>query len=152
MPDNSATHLIFFIAAIIIAITLVGVFSLVINDFTDAVKNRSDAEQKAVRSRVEIINDLVAMPYNNTSKTLDVYIKNTGSERLDANQTIVFIEGMHHNYTFSLVGGATYWSPGVTAIFSVKDCYFTSNSDHTVKVSCQYDASDSKAFRIGSLP
>jgi archaellum component FlaG (FlaF/FlaG flagellin family) len=152
MPDNSATHLIFFIAAIIIAISLVGVFTLVINDFTDAVKNRSDAEQKAVRSRVEIINDLVSMPYNNTSKELEIYVKNTGSERLDPNQTIMFIDGMHHNYTFRLVGGGTYWTAGSTVIYTVKDCYFTSNSDHTVKVSCQYDASDSKRFRIGSLP
>ena len=152
MPDNSATHLIFFIEAIIIALTLVGVFTLVINDFSDAIKNRSDAEQRSVRSRVEIINDLVAMPYNNTSKTMDVYVKNTGTERLDPNQTIIFIEGVHHNYTFRIIGGGVNWTASVTVIFTVKDCYFSANTDHTVKVACDNGASDGKKFRIGSLP
>ncbi len=152
MPATGATHLIFFIAAMVIASALVGGFYVVIDNLNDGMVARSDAEQKSIRSRVEIINDLVAMPFNNTSKELIVYVKNTGAERLDPNQTVVFIDGLHHNSTWSLLGGAGNWTPGVTLELTVKDCTFAANSDHGVKVSTSYGASDRKSFRIGALP
>jgi archaellum component FlaG (FlaF/FlaG flagellin family) len=152
MPATGATHLIFFIAAMVIASALVGGFYVVIDNLNDGMVARSDAEQKSIRSRVEIINDLVAMPYNNTSKELIVYVKNTGAQRLDPNQTVVFIDGLHHNYTWRLVGGAGNWTQGVTVELKVEDCYFAADSDHSVKVSASYGASDRKEFRIGALP
>ena len=152
MPATGATHLIFFIAAMVIASALVGGFYVVIDNLNDGMVARSEAEQKSIRSRVEIINDLVAMPYNNTSKELIVYVKNTGAERLDPNQTVVFIDGLHHNSTVKLLGGAGNWTPGVTLEVTVEDCYFAADSDHSVKVSTSYGASDRKTFKIGALP
>jgi hypothetical protein len=35
---------------------------------------------------------------------------------------------------------------------TVEDCYFAAYSDHSVKVSTSYGASDRKEFRIGALP
>jgi flagellar protein FlaG len=144
--------MVFFIAAMIIAASLVGAFYLVVDNLNDAMVARSEAEQRSIRSRVEIINDLVAMPYNNTSKELIVYVKNTGAERLDPNQTIVFIDGLHHNYTWRLIGGVGNWTPGETLELTVKDCYFSAFSDHSVKVNCANGASDRKEFSIKSLP
>ena len=152
MPATGATHLIFFIAAMVIASALVGGFYVAIDNLNDGMVARSDAEQKAIRSRVEIINDLVAMPFNNTSKVLTVYVKNTGTETLDPNQTIVFIDGMHHNFTFNIIGGGGNWSQGVTVELLVEDCYFSAFTDHGLKVSTTYAASDRKDFRIGALP
>ena len=152
MPATGATHLIFFIAAMVIASALVGGFYVVIDNLNDGMVARSDAEQKSIRSRVEIINDLVAMPYNNTSKQLIVYVKNTGVQRLDPNQTVVFIDGLHHNSTWRLLGGAGNWTEGVTLELTVRDCYFSAYSDHTVKVSASYGADDSKKFSIRALP
>ena len=83
MPATSATHMIFFIAAVIIAIGVVSAIVLVTDGLKDALESRASTEQSAIRSRVEVVNDLVAMPYNNTSKTLDVYVKNIGTTRLD---------------------------------------------------------------------
>jgi archaellum component FlaG (FlaF/FlaG flagellin family) len=152
MPANSATHLIFFIAAVIIALTLVGAFILVIDNLTDAMENMSVTEQKSIRSRVEIVNDLVAMPYNNTSKTVDIYVKNTGAERLDANRTLILIDGMNVTYTWKIVGGGSNWTVGKTAVFTCTSQNYSANTDHSVKVIAQYGASDRKEFRIGSLP
>jgi len=152
MPGTGATHLIFFIAAMVIASALVGGFYAVIDNLNDGMVARSDAERKSIRSRVEIINDLVAMPFNNTSKELTVYVKNTGAQRLDPNQTIVFIDGLHHNHTYAIIGGGGNWTPGVTVKFVVEDCYFSAFSDHGLKVSTSYGASDRKDFRIGALP
>jgi len=152
MPATGATHLIFFIAAMVIASALVGGFYVVIEDLNDGMVARSDAEQKSIRSRVEVINDLVAMPYNNTSKELVVYVKNTGAQGLDPNLTVVFIDGFHHNFTWRLVGGAAEWMPGSTVELVVEDCYLAPMSDHSVKVSTSYGASDRKEFRIGALP
>jgi archaellum component FlaG (FlaF/FlaG flagellin family) len=152
MPANSATHLIFFIAAVIIALTLVGAFILVINNLTDAMENMSVTEQKSIRSRVEIVNDLVAMPYNNTSKTVDIYVKNTGAERLDANRTLILMDGVNATYTWKMVGGGSNWTVGTTAVFTCAGQYYSANTDHSVKVIAQYGASDRKEFRIGSLP
>ncbi len=152
MPATGATHLIFFIAAMVIASALVGGFYVVIDNLNDGMVERSIAEQRAIRSRVEIINDLVAMPYNNTSKELVVYVKNTGAERLDPDSTVVFIDGMHHNYTWRLVGGAGNWTSGVTLELVVEDCYFPAFSDHSVKVSTSFGASDRKEFSVRALP
>ena len=152
MPSTSATQLIFFIAAILIAVSLVGVFTVVTNDLKDALENRAETERTSVRSKVEIINDLVAMPYNNTSKTMDVYIKNVGAQRLFPNDPLRLIDGIDHNYTWRMVGGGTNWTQGATAVFTVKDCRFSAYTDHAVKVSCSYGAMDRKEFRIGALP
>ncbi len=152
MPATGATHLIFFIAAMIIASALVGGFYVVIDNLNDAMVARSDAEQRSIRSRVEIINDLVAMPYNNTSKELTVYVKNTGAQRLDPNQTVVFIDGLHHNSTWRIIGGGGNWTQGATLELVVEDCYLSAWSDHSLKVSTSYGASDRKEFRIGDLP
>lgn len=152
MPATSATQLIFFIAAIFIAISLVGVFTVVTNELKDALENRAETERTSVRSKVEVINDLVAMPYNNTTKTLDVYVKNVGSQRLFPNDTLMLIDGVDHNYTWKMVGGGANWTQGATVVFTVKDCYFSAYTDHRVKVSCSYGAFDNKDFRIGALP
>ena len=152
MPATGATHLIFFIAAIFIAATLVAAFTSVIYDLNDAMESRGRSESMSVQSRVEVINDLVAMPYDNTSKTLDIYVKNTGATELWPNQTLVLIDGIDHNYTTAIVGGASAWGPGLTAVFTVEDCYFTADSDHFLKVVASYGASDTKEFRIGTLP
>jgi archaellum component FlaG (FlaF/FlaG flagellin family) len=151
MPATSATHLIFFIAAIFIAVALVGSFTYVINDLNDAMESRGVAESKSIRSRIEIINDLTTMPYDDTTDELDIYVKNTGAQVLYPNQTLMLIDGMDHNYTVGYVGGASEWSPGVTVVFTVEDCVFSSNSDHFVKATASYGASDRKEFRIGDL-
>jgi len=152
MPSTSATQLIFFIAAIFIALSLVGVFTVVTNELKDALENRADTERIQLRSKVEIINDLVAMPFNNTSKTLDIYVKNVGTQRLFPNDTLMLIDGVDHNYTWRMVGGGANWTQGATVVFTVKDCYFSAYTDHAVKVSCSNGAFDRKEFRIGALP
>jgi archaellum component FlaG (FlaF/FlaG flagellin family) len=152
MPANSATHLIFFIAAIIIALTLVGVFTLVIDDLSDALENRADSERKSIRSRIEIINDLVAMPYNNTTKTVDIYVKNTGGQILDPGGSLILIDGMNVTYTYTIVGGGSNWTQGATCVYKCLNVDFTANSDHSVKVITSYGAWDRKEFSIRSIP
>ncbi len=152
MPATGASHLIFFIAAIFIALSLVAAFVVVTDNLKDALESRARSEQSSIRSRVEIVNDLVSMPYNNTSKTLDLYVKNVGTERLDPNQTLVLIDGIDHNYTWRIVGGYQNWTQGLTVVFTVEDCYFSAYTDHAAKVSCSNGAADSKEFRIGALP
>jgi archaellum component FlaG (FlaF/FlaG flagellin family) len=152
MPATSATQLIFFIAAIIIALSLVGVFTVVTDQLKDALQNRAESERLSVRSKVEIINDLVAMPYNNTTKALDIYVKNVGGQRLFPNQTLVLIDGIDHNYTWRVVGGSANWTQGLTVVLTVEDCAFSADTDHAVMVTCSYGAQDRKEFRIGALP
>ena len=148
MPATSATHLIFFIAAIGIAVVLVSSFTYVINDLNDAMESRGVAESKSIRSRIEIINDLTAMNYDDVNDEIDIYIKNTGAQILYPNQTLMLMDGLDHNYTITYVGGATEWTPGVTVIFTVEDVVFTSGTDHTVKAIASFGASDRKEFRV----
>jgi archaellum component FlaG (FlaF/FlaG flagellin family) len=152
MPSNSATHLIFFIAAIFIALTLVGAFTLVIDDLTDAMENRAETEQKSIRSRVEIINDLTAMPYNNTSKKMDLYVKNTGTQRLDPDQSLILIDGINKTFTWNIVGGGTNWTQGLTVVFTLSNVDFAANTDHSARVICSPGGTDQKTFSIRSLP
>ncbi len=151
MPTNTASHLIFFIAAIFIALAVVGAMVMVMDDLIDAIETRGESEQKTIRSRVEIVNDAAAMPYNNSSKTVDIYVKNTGTERLDPNMTLILIDGVDKTYTYKIVGGYKNWTQGLTVVYTVKSVSFSANTDHTVKVSCQYGPWDQKKFKIGSL-
>ena len=89
---------------------------------------------------------------NLKTKTIDIYVKNTGAERLDPNRTLILIDGMNVTYTYKIVGGGTNWTVGATAVFTCTNQNYSANTDHSLKVIAQYGASDRKQFRIGSLP
>src|SRR5512137_2660613 len=136
MPGTSASHAIFFIASLIVATAVAGVFMGTTVKFANDLKTKGNAYSNEMNTEITIINDPSAMPYNSTNATLILYVKNIGTTSLYVNATRVLIDGNYScsdNLTFRLLDGATSWSSEVTLEITVGNCTLISG-DHKAKV------------------
>jgi len=150
MPGTSASHAIFFIASLIVATAVAGVFMGTTMRFSNDLKTKGNAYSNQMNTEVTIINDPSAMPYNSTNQTLILYVKNIGSTSLYPNVTRVLIDGnysMSNNLTFKLLDGASAWSNEVTLEITVGNCTLTSG-DHKAKVIVEHGRYATLAFKI----
>jgi len=114
----SASHLLFFIAAVVVAGMVVSVVIGGIDSISTGIRERSDSIRKDMGSRIDIINDPTMVPYNETSHNLTIYVKNTAMERLDINDLTMVLDGrMLTNFTWEYVDNAAFlddnaWGPG----------------------------------------
>jgi flagellar protein FlaG len=100
----TGTHVIFFIASVIAAGAVSGVFLTVITDVSNSFSDRGDRVQEQLDTEFEIINDNDNIPSANGYYTF--YLKNIGGKKLiTTNDTFqVFIDGdliAKANYYFS---------------------------------------------------
>ena len=100
----SSTHTIFFIASIIIASAVSGVFMAVTTNVSTSLSERGDRLQEQLNTDFEIINDPDHIPTSGSNYVF--YLKNTGENRLiTTNETFqLFIDGniiLETNYNFS---------------------------------------------------
>jgi flagellar protein FlaG len=150
MPGTSASHAIFFIASLIVATAVAGVFMGTSMRFSNDLKTKSNAYEYQMNTEVTIINDPSAMPYDSTNQTLVLYVKNIGTTSLYECATRVLIDGnysMSNNLTFKLLDGATAWGNEVTLQITVGNCTLISG-DHKAKVIVEHGRSTTLAFKI----
>lgn len=116
MASVSASHLILFIASMMIAASVAGVFTNSIGQLSGAISEQGVDVSSEVRTDVEIISDSGSNAiYDSGSDTITLYVKNTGSEDLaaDAGQMDIFVNGQFAtSVTVSLAEGSGSWSPG----------------------------------------
>ncbi|MEM2869449.1 MAG: flagellar protein G [Thermoplasmata archaeon] len=150
MPGTSASHIIFFIAAVIVASSVASIFATTAIRMSGDIKEQADVRVNELNTRVVIINDPAAMPYNSSTGTLVLYVKNVGKTVLAENSTKVFIDGNYtrsENLTFSLLDGAASWSRE-TVLEIVIHNITLSPGDHRAKVVVSYGKSATLQFRI----
>lgn len=150
MPGTSASHAIFFIASLIVATAIAGVFMGTSIKFSNDLKTKGNAYSNQINTEVTIINDPSAMPYDSTNQTLILYVKNVGTTSLFPNITRVLIDGNYSasaNLTFRLLDGATSWSNEVTLEITVGNCTLISG-DHKAKVIVEHGKSTTLSFKI----
>jgi flagellar protein FlaG len=84
MASVSVSHLIIFIAAMIVASSVAGVLTTTVNDIGDAIDDQGLSVSDDIRSEIEIINDQGADVVNEsaTPDRVELYVKNTGSTEL----------------------------------------------------------------------
>jgi archaeal flagellar protein FlaG len=89
----TGTHVIFFVAAVIVAGMVSGVFIAVTMNITTSLSNRGDRVAEQINTDFDIINDPNIIPM--TGVYYIFYLKNIGGVRLTtSNQTFqVFIDG-----------------------------------------------------------
>jgi flagellar protein FlaG len=113
----TGTHVIFFVAAVIVAGMVSGVFIAVTMNVTTSLSNRGDRVAEQLNTDFDIINDPNIIPY--VGSYYHFYLKNIGGMRLTTtNETFqVFIDG-------ELIGISQYYfentsTPveGVTALY-----------------------------------
>lgn len=116
MASVSASHLILFIASMMIAASVAGVFTDSIGQLSGAISEQGLDVSSDVRSDIEIISDSGSDAiYDSGTDTITLYVKNTGSEDLaaDAGQMDIFVNGQFATtVTVSLAEGSGSWSPG----------------------------------------
>ena len=136
MASVSASHLIIFIASMMIAASVAGVFTDSVGQLSNALSEQGLDVSKDVRTDVEIISDAGSSAIYDGS-TVTIHVKNTGTERLAPvpEQLDIFVNGTFMtDYTVTLEpdGGAS-WQPGSVVRVDVA-VGAMATGDHRVKV------------------
>lgn len=145
MSDTSTTHVIFFIAAILVASSLAGVFIGMSSNIASAIESRGNSYSDKLETSITIVNDQTMMPYSNS--TLTVYVKNTGSSILLPTDLLFMVDGSDQNSSnWSIIGSSAEWAP--STVLQVQLNIILANGDHSVKVVTSNGISDQMDFRI----
>jgi len=150
MPGTSASQMIFFIAAMIVATAVAGVFVTTTINLAKNIRDTAKDEGNQFNTQITIINDPSAMPYNATCSTLILYVKNIGSTVIGENTVTILINGTYftkNNMTFQLLDGATEWKREVVLEITLNNVTLASG-DHTLKLIVQGKESVSFPFKI----
>jgi flagellar protein FlaG len=112
----SVSHLIIFIAAMLVAGSVAGLLTTTVDDISGAIEDQGFSASDDIRSDITIINDAGATQANSTDVTL--YIKNTGNSDLSTqpNDIDILINGQFVTGIGSgrirLLDGAQVWGEG----------------------------------------
>jgi archaeal flagellar protein FlaG len=113
----TGTHVIFFIAAVIVAGMVSGVFIAVTMNVTTSLQNRGDRVKEQLDTDFAIINDPDIIPM--TGNYYIFYLKNIGGVKLTTtNQTFqVFIDGDLISSPYYYFGNSSIPAEGVTNLY-----------------------------------
>lgn len=87
----SATQMVFFIASVIIALSVVGAIFMNVQSLSSAVIIGSKTLSEQLKTDITVINDPEIIPYS--SGTYTFYVKNTGVQELGTKYITVIIDG-----------------------------------------------------------
>jgi flagellar protein FlaG len=138
MASVSVSHMILFIASIIVAASVAGVFTNSINQVSQAIDEAGLSVSEDVRTDVEIISDSGSNAvYDASTNTIVLHVKNTGSETLppDADVIDVFVDGRYAtNVSLTVLGGEPSWVSGEVVRLNVTQRDDLGAGDHRVKI------------------
>jgi archaellum component FlaG (FlaF/FlaG flagellin family) len=140
--DTTSTHLIFFIAATVVATATAGILAGVVTDMAGKASIRGEAFGDEMTSAVKIINDPNKVPNN----PVIFYVKNTGTTTLDYGNATVLVNGAVVTTTKTLLGGETSFRTG--AVMQISYSATLSSGDHRVQVVMENGVKDQLRFRI----
>ena len=136
MASVSITHLILFIASLLVAASVAGVLTDEVGRLSEAINDQGLDASESVRTDVEIISDSgAANVYDTGTGNVTLYVKNTGSRRLDAasDGLDVLVDGRYQVDVNVTVVDAETWGPNDVARVRIHYPDLPSG-DHRVKV------------------
>lgn len=148
MPGESITHLLFFIAAIMIAVGVIGVVTTNVQSITASYGMGSKSLADQLKTDITIINDPAAIPFSNNNYSF--FVKNTGKSILDPSTVNMFVDGNYtFNLTYTVMEGGNSWSPSYVLMlnYSTSKNPALSSGDHTLRVVAGNGVFDTMAFR-----
>lgn len=124
MASVSVSHLIIFIAAMIVAASVAGLLTNTVNDISSAIEDQGFSTSDEIRSDITIINDPGAEVYNSSDEELTLFVKNTGSTELsNASRDIdILVNGIFVSVAdgdIQLLGGKEVWGQSTVAQITV---------------------------------
>ena len=140
MASVSASHLILFIASMMIAASVAGVFTESIGQLSGAISEQGFDVSKDVRTDVEVISDSGSDAIYD-SGTITLYIKNTGTERLAADPGVldILVDGQFvTDYSVTRADGNGAWRPGTVVRLDIQRT-LALGEDHRVQLTVNGD-------------
>jgi len=135
MASVSASHLILFIASLVIAAGVAGTFTQGISRLSQGIDDQSLEVSEEVRTDIEVISDPGSPVYNNSSKTVTLLVKNTGTTEIPADSQFIeiLVNGRYRtNVTVTVVDGAE-WRPNNVVRLDVGGVDLSAG-DHRAKI------------------
>ncbi|GAB6863236.1 flagellar protein G [Haloplanus litoreus] len=135
MASVSASHLILFIASLVIAAGVAGTFTQGISRLSQGIDDQSLEVSEEVRTDIEVISDPGSPVYNNSSKTVTLLVKNTGTSEIPADSQFIeiLVNGQYRtNVTVTVVDG-TDWRPNNVVRLDIGGVDL-STGDHRAKI------------------
>ncbi|MHB9287173.1 flagellar protein G [Halobacteriales archaeon Cl-PHB] len=147
MASVSVSHMILFIASMLIAASVAGVFTSTVDQLSQAIDDQGLQVSDDVRSDIEIISDngTGACVYNcDGNGNLTLLVKNTGSNELIGRpeQIDVLVNGRYQSpsdVTVTVLGDAQTWNRNEVVRIEVNEPGLSSG-DHRAKVIVNGDA------------
>ncbi|HVL88033.1 MAG TPA: hypothetical protein VM681_08550 [Candidatus Thermoplasmatota archaeon] len=101
MASSAVTEMVFLIAGILLAGSLVVIVGGVSNDLSGGLDARGAGVARSLRTDVAIVND----PFQMNSDDLVLYVKNTGTANVRVTLLTVLLDGrVYTNATFDVLG------------------------------------------------
>lgn len=148
--ETAITHMIFFIAAVVIAMGVVAVLSVNIQSLTGATYLGSKVFSDQIRTDITIINDPEVVPYDSYEKCYTFYAKNTGASELNTEFVTILVDGMliePSDVQSSVIDGDVVWRPGDVLVVNVTMSSALNAGDHRVKIAAENGKSGSMSFK-----
>jgi flagellar protein FlaG len=142
----SASHMIFFVAAIVaagvIGTTIIGVSFIISEDLGDRTEDLSSE----FATSITIANDPREVPY--VDGQLIIYVLNGGRQVIDPGELLVLLDGMVVEYTpVPGPGSGVGWSAGKMMQLYIEFEWPIGSGDHIITVTTENGATDQLGFR-----
>ena len=141
MASVSVSHMILFIASMLVAASVAGVFTATVGQLSNAIDDQGLQVSQDVRTDVEIISDSgsSAVYDSDGADNITIHVKNTGTETLPADPTAVnvFVNGQFEtDVGVTLRAEGVNWRPSTVLELEIdrSDSQLISSEDHRVKV------------------
>jgi len=133
MASVSASHLIIFIASLVIAAGVVGTLTTGVDRVSSAIDDRSLDVTQQVRMDMAIISDPSDVPYDTGTDNLTIHVRNTGSQGVptEASAVDVVLNGQFVGNDNIAVEDANNPGSGVWRSGEVVEIVITDNSVDT---------------------
>jgi len=137
----SVSHMILFIASMLVAASVAGVFTDTVGQLSNAIDDQGLQVSQDVRTDVEIISDSGSSAVYNSdgNDNITIHVKNTGTETLPADPAAVnvFVNGQFEtDVGVILRADGVNWRPSTVLELEIdrSDSPLATNEDHRVKV------------------
>lgn len=139
----SSTHLVFFLASMLVASTLAGVFIATTDSISDGIVEKENSISKRLKTDINIIND----PNHVPNDPLTIYVKNTGSTKLNKTDVNILVNGtLQDSVTKTVVDGGPIWEQN--EVLKIEVNKNLPAGDHWIKVIVGNDVQDTFEFSI----
>lgn len=148
--DTAITHMIFFIAAIIIALGVVTVLTVNVQSLTSSTSISSKIMAEQIRTDITVISDPEMIPYDNNTNHYTFYAKNTGKTELAPEYINVLLDGIFvppNDVTLELTDQDVIWRPGDLLVINVSVTGPLNTGDHRIHVAAENGKSDTMSFK-----